>query len=111
MTTLQAPSALIIDVAKIRDYLLNRAHPVGRAKAAFFLSCGFKEGRPEELADSLFEHASAGHVARSMQTPFGAKWVFEGPMKTPSGPVPAIRSVWIVRQNTSVGELVTAYKV
>ena len=31
----------IVEPEKIRDYLLSRAHPVGRIKAAFFESLGF----------------------------------------------------------------------
>jgi hypothetical protein len=31
----------LIDEARIREYLLSDAHPVGRFKAAFFRSLGF----------------------------------------------------------------------
>jgi hypothetical protein len=35
----------IVDPAKVRDYLLS--HPVGRFKAAFFLSLGYSQDRWE----------------------------------------------------------------
>lgn len=31
----------VIDPVKLRDYLLSRTHPVGRFKAASFLSLGY----------------------------------------------------------------------
>jgi hypothetical protein len=34
----------IIDPEKLRDYVLSRAHPVGRFKAAFFASLGSEIG-------------------------------------------------------------------
>lgn len=37
----------IVDPAKVRDYLLSASHPVGRFKAAFFLSLGYSEDRWE----------------------------------------------------------------
>jgi hypothetical protein len=33
----------VIDDAKVRDYLLAIAHPVGRTTAQFFLALGFRQ--------------------------------------------------------------------
>ena len=98
MTALLTPSAFVIDVAKIQNYLLNTDHPVGKSKAVFFAACGFARARPDELANCLLAHASPDNLADSVQTPFGTKWIFEGPIQTPAGAVPGLRSVWIVRQ-------------
>jgi len=43
----------VVDVAKIRDYLLSRAHPVGRFKAAFFTLLGYSAAEWEVLAGDL----------------------------------------------------------
>jgi uncharacterized protein DUF6883 len=33
----------IVEPAKVMDYLLSMAHPIGRGKAQFFLRFGFRE--------------------------------------------------------------------
>ena len=35
--------ALVVDVRKVRDYLLSATHPVGQHKARFFAALGFRE--------------------------------------------------------------------
>jgi hypothetical protein len=32
----------VVDERKVREYLLSRAHPIGRFKAAFFARAGFE---------------------------------------------------------------------
>ena len=46
-----------IDPAKIRDYLLSGAHPVGRFKAAYFTALGYTQGQWERLRDDLLDLA------------------------------------------------------
>ena len=101
MPASQAPSAYIIDAAKVQDYLLAVDHPVGGSKAAFFLKCGFAAERSDLLADSLFAHAVPDHLVASLSTPFGTKWIFEGDLQAPVGEIAEIRSIWIVRQDAS----------
>jgi hypothetical protein len=38
---LSAAERAVIESAKIRDYLLSTAHPVGRFKSLFFASLGY----------------------------------------------------------------------
>ena len=38
----------LIEPAKVRDYLLSPAHPVGRFKAAFFVSLGYSQSEWEK---------------------------------------------------------------
>jgi hypothetical protein len=42
-----------IPPAKIRDYLLDPAHPVGQAKARFFNGLGFRRSRWAALRAAL----------------------------------------------------------
>jgi hypothetical protein len=49
-----------IDAAKVRDYLLSEAHPVGRFKAAFFVALGYSTDHWELLRDDLLTLARAG---------------------------------------------------
>ena len=98
-----------IPAAKVRDYLLSLNHPDGCTKAWFFLSFGFTPGRWQQLADALREHALANRVAQQKQTPFGIKWVVEGPLLTPDGRNPMIRVVWFACAGTTLPRLATAY--
>ena len=44
----------VVDPAKVRDYLLAAAHPVGRFKARFFVSLGYAAEQWERLRDDLW---------------------------------------------------------
>ena len=43
----------VVDPAKLRDYMLSDAHPVGRFKAAFFRSLGYDRADWERLESDL----------------------------------------------------------
>jgi hypothetical protein len=40
---LPKPQGAVVDVEKVRDYLLSSTHPIGRLKAAFFTGLGYRE--------------------------------------------------------------------
>ena len=44
---------VIIDAAKLRDYLLSTTHPLGRFKARFFGALGFSADRWLELESAI----------------------------------------------------------
>lgn len=49
----------VIDPAKLRDYLLSPAHPVGRFKAPFFVALGYAQDQwPQLEADLHAQHLS-----------------------------------------------------
>ncbi|HUT56830.1 MAG TPA: hypothetical protein VNA25_03020 [Phycisphaerae bacterium] len=97
--------------SKVLGYLLSRAHPVGRLKAAFFCEFGFSAESWEALAEALAEHAASNEVAVSEKTEFGTRFAVDGPLNTPSGRHPVIRSVWFVELGQSTPRLVTAYPI
>ena len=43
----------VIEVTKLRDYLLSTVHPLGRFKARFFSTLGFAADRWQELESAL----------------------------------------------------------
>jgi hypothetical protein len=55
----------VVDLRKIKDYLLSPTHPEGRAKARFFIRHGFSTDRPEELALAFIRHAKEGALRLS----------------------------------------------
>ena len=99
----------IVKEAKITGYLLSHEHPIGQFKAAFFRSFGFKRDCWAELRQALVEHATANEIVREETTPHGQCYVVEGPLPSPDGRSPSVRSIWIVRTGQEYPELVTAY--
>ena len=63
----------LIEPAKVRDYLLSPAHPVGRFKAAFFVSLGYSQSDWEKLRDDLLALAASGDAIPGEDTGFGRK--------------------------------------
>ena len=94
---------------KVRDYLLSTTHSKGRSKAAFFLRFGFTQDAWQALSAALLEHAASHDARVDEDTPFGTQYIVEGPLTTPDGRAPLVRSVWIIAAGESVPRLVTAY--
>ena len=99
----------VVDEGKIVDYLLSTQHPAGRSKARFFAQFGFERESWNILADALKEHARINPVALVAATQFGVKYTIDGPIETPTGSRPNIRSIWIVEPGEPSPRLVTAH--
>jgi hypothetical protein len=65
--------------AKITEYLLSFTHRDGRHKAAFFTRFGFSIDNWEIMSAALLRHAAENEVARIENSPFGERYVVEGP--------------------------------
>lgn len=94
---------------KVREYLLSRTHPGGRAKAAFFLGLGFRSGNWRELGKALLRHAAEHEVAACEESRFGTRYVIDGRLNTPGGKHPVVRVIWFVDRGAGEPRLVTAY--
>lgn len=93
---------------KIVFYLLNVDHPKGGPKARFFLSFGFDPTKPGIMADALIGHFLLNPGTLVPSTPMTPeRWVVEGPLHTPDGRDPRVRSVWQPEEGTA-WRLVTA---
>lgn len=97
-----------VPAAKVASYLLAPDHPDGRGKALFFARLGFQRDDPERLADALRNHAIEHDVVRIEMSPFGERFVVEGPLATPDGRAPRVRAIWFAAAGGPV-RLVTAY--
>jgi hypothetical protein len=97
---------LVIEEAKVRDYLLSPEHPVGRAKARFFVRLGFERTNWSVLRDQL-QHLGSVDAELGASTRFGQKYVVRG---TRHGPMAAaaIVTVWIVLRGEDFPRFVTA---
>ena len=99
----------IVHSDTILKSLLNPNHPAGGPKSDFFLGHGYSVSDWEALRDALIRHAVENQVANSELKPRGMVYVIEGPMPTPAGRTPSIRSVWIVNPDETTPPFVTAY--
>jgi hypothetical protein len=97
-----------IEPRKIKNYLLNLKHPDGGAKAAFFLRFGFEASQPEAMMLALLAHARAHKVTRLQNSELGTSYVIEGPLQTPDGRNPNVRTVWLIETGETAPRLLTA---
>jgi len=99
----------VIDAAKVPDYLLSEAHPVGRFKAAFFVSLGYSRDHWELLRDDLLALARAGPAVPGKPSAFGHTFEVDGILIGPSGRSAHVKTVWIIRTNEDSPRFVTAF--
>ncbi len=97
-----------IAAEKIVAYLLNVDHPKGGAKARFFMRFGFSSAAPETLHTALLEHPVRFEVSDVGSATAGTMYVVDGPLSSPDGRDPWVRTVWRL-QADGVPALVTAY--
>jgi hypothetical protein len=107
---MRLPSAetALIDERKIRDYLLSTSHPVGRFKAAFFGSLGYRVDQWELLEKDL-RSLLKNDAIPTERTEYGQKYEVRGDVTGPSGESAEIVTVWIVLEGEDRPRLITAF--
>jgi hypothetical protein len=98
----------IVPSSKLRDYLLSESHPVGRFKARFFLTLGFRPDSAEVLEGAL-RALLESDAERETPTPYGIKYEVRGNLVGPNGQSARVVSVWIIRSGEEYPRFVTAY--
>jgi hypothetical protein len=99
----------VIDSEKLRDYLLSPSHPVGRFKAAFFSSLGYRQEDWEQLEADLRRQHLTQDAVLGRETSYGRKYEIHGRMRGPAGKIGEVISVWIILVDEDVPRFVTAY--
>lgn len=107
--TLPGVEIAVIDERKVTGYLLAAHHPEGASKAAFFEAQGFRRGDWQVLADALRDHVHRHQVTEIASSPYGTKYVVDGPLRSPGGRMPMVRAIWIVDAGIEFPRPVTAY--
>jgi hypothetical protein len=100
---------VLIDAAKVRDYLLSPEHPVGRFKAAFFASVGYTRQDWERLRQDFVSIARSSDATSGQLSAFGQKYEVRGSIEGPTGSRFEVVTVWIVLNGESAPRFVTAY--
>jgi len=96
-----------VDESKVTDYLLNPAK--SRGKAGFFLRFGFTPENWQAMARALADHGRSGTVAAIVESGHGTRYSIDGPLDTPEGRQPSVRTVWIVEHGAEHPRLITAH--
>ena len=102
-------SSCRVDREKITGYLLCPTHPDGAAKAHFFRRFGFDLENWKELAAALRAHGQSHAVAEVVESSHGIRYSVGGPLRSPDGRNPTVRTVWIVERGSRQARLITAY--
>lgn len=107
---MKLPNAAIavIDVAKLREYLLSPTHAIGQHKAKVFAMLGYSQDRWPELEADLRAQHLVQEVESSSESPYGRKYAIRAILVGPAGVSAEIVSVWIIKNGESVPRLVTA---
>ena len=99
----------IVPPLKLIGYLLSTSHPVECTKAAYFHAHGFTEANAALLAERLLVLACTEQVIATVATPFGLKYIIDGPVMTPAGNSLQLRTIWSVETDQSAPRFVTTY--
>lgn len=99
----------VLPRAKLTEYLLSPTHPIGRGKASFFRAFGFRPAEWERLAMALKRHAADNPIQGKEPSPFGTRYIVDGPLETPDGRDPIVRTVWFIETGEEIPRFVTAY--
>lgn len=99
----------VVERRKVVEYLLNRAHPDGAGKAAFFARFGFGPQEWERFAEALRRHGRGCSVTKTVESAYGTRYSVDGLLETPGGRRPTIRTVWIVARGERNPRLITAH--
>ncbi len=109
MAQLPLVSKALIPQKKIVGYLLSQSRSSERDKAVFFEHFGFTLTSWETLVQALLQQATQYEIAKQEAPSFGIRYVVEGPLQTPSGRTPQVRSVRFIETGEEAPHFVTAY--
>jgi len=99
----------VVEIAKVRDYCLNVAHPEGRHKARVFRAVlGIGPAESHMLQDRLLAAASDQEAAASDVDQFGQRYVIDFPLEH-AGRRALVRAAWIVLTNEDFPRLTSCY--
>lgn len=99
----------VVPMEKLTGYLLSDTHPDGGPKAEFYRMFGYGIDNWQDLAQALLNHAAEHGIFKEEATPFGVRYVIEGPLIAADGRRPNLRSIWFIDTGTDIPRLVTAY--
>ena len=101
------PEKTNIDPRKLRDYLLNPAHPEGATKAQYLSEMGYNQENYHILEVDLRNQHLICDVQPGKVSIYGIKYEIVAPLVGPNGKKRVIRSVWMIRKGDTFARLIT----
>ncbi|HRQ89164.1 MAG TPA: hypothetical protein PLA50_10215 [Bacteroidia bacterium] len=99
----------IIDLAKIRDYVLNPDHPRGKHKAKVFARVlGFDDRDAKELKRQILVRIGGSECLPGIADDYGQRFHADVPVAGRFGEV-IVRTGWIVLKGESAPRLTTCF--
>ena len=101
---------LVVETRKLTEYLLSPTSPRGRHKADFFQRFGYTIANMTEFSEALREHGQTQQITRIIDTPHGRRYNVEGPLRSPDGRNPQVRTVWQLEPGSESPRLLSAFR-
>jgi hypothetical protein len=99
----------VVDIAKLRDYCLNREHPRGRHKARVFASVlGLIAADADVLRQALLKAALEAEAVKGERDDYGQRYVVDLEVQGPRGRA-MVRSSWIILHGEDFPRLTSCY--
>lgn len=99
----------MVDVAKLRDYCLDPAHPRGRFKARVFASAlGLTQNDAEFLRGQLLLAARDGDATLAGRDEYGERYTIDFDLAHGARRA-RVRSAWIMLRSEAVPRLTSCY--
>ena len=98
----------VIPGEKLRDYLLDPSHIVGRHKAAFFRALGYTQENWKDLESDLRRFLRE-EAREKGETKYGTKYDIQGQINGPAGRSSRIVTAWIVLHGEDFPRFITAH--
>ncbi|PSB16624.1 hypothetical protein C7B65_21100 [Phormidesmis priestleyi ULC007] len=98
----------IIPIAKLLGYCLNPDHPKGKHKAKVFKSAlGITAENVERLDQLIRQAAIEGEIVQEQVTEFGQEFKLDWTL--PDTNAVQLRTIWIIPQDSTEPQLVSAF--
>jgi hypothetical protein len=104
----------VVDIAKLRDYSLNRNHPEGKHKARVFLEkLGITRNDAERLREIILEAILKVDALEQNPTLYGRRFIVDFELSWPEGKFilssALVRTAWIIRNDEDFPRLTTCF--
>ncbi|MEM9997476.1 MAG: DUF6883 domain-containing protein [Bacteroidota bacterium] len=107
--TLPRADQAVVELAKLRDYALNPAHPRGKHKARVFAATlGYAASDAETLRRALLNAVTVCEATLGRTDEYGTRYTVDLPLTGPGGDA-VVRTGWIIRTGEDFPRLTTLY--
>ena len=109
MNILPNADKAVLEIEKLRDYCLNKSHPVGKHKARVFQSVlGLNSSNAEELKNFILEKIKKSKAILSEIDKYGQRYTVDI-IFSKYGNETVIRTNWIIKIGTNYPSLTSCY--